>query len=71
MTLVSYVAKSVRGRDIAHCWNLGVVAISVVPSSTVDNRRDDGELVREKPFLGRNNKLFRDTILQADVRAVI
>lgn len=71
MTLVSDGAKSVRGWDVAHCWNLSIVAISVVPSSAVDNRRDDREFIGEKPFLSRNNELFRDAILQAEVRAVI
>lgn len=69
--LISDGAKSVRGWDEAHYWNLSIVAISIVSGSAVDNRRDDGEFIREKPFLSRNNKLFRDAVLDAKVRALI
>lgn len=48
---------------VAHYWDLGIIAVSVVPSAAVDNRSYDRKFVREKPFFSRNSKLFRDTIL--------
>lgn len=45
MISVSYTVKTVGERGVAYCWNLGIVAISIVPSCAVDDRSDNGKFV--------------------------